>query len=292
MTDTAAGFLTQEAHDRLKAELDQLTGEGRIEIARKIEEAREEGDLKENGGYHAAREEQGKMEARIRQLTQLLQTATIGETPADDGVVEPGMLVTVEIFGDEETFLLGNREIADGSDLQVFSEKSPMGAAVNGKTVGEATSYEAPTGKTIDVKITPRSPTPADLPHLDGPAPLGGRPVSAFDGIQHSPRVAPLPHGLTRPVGRAATRRRGSGGVRRTWAATARATSGSRSASRPTAKSRYAVSTVALAARGTFQPPAWSVSTASSTWRRPHSSVWRSTPPEPDEGRDVGQGAG
>ena len=69
MTDTAAGFLTQEAHDRLKAELDQLTGKGRIEIARKIEEAREEGDLKENGGYHAAREEQGKMEARIRQLT-------------------------------------------------------------------------------------------------------------------------------------------------------------------------------------------------------------------------------
>ena len=158
MTDTAAGFLTQEAHDRLKAELDQLTGRGRIEIARKIEEAREEGDLKENGGYHAAREEQGKMEARIRQLTQLLQTATIGETPADDGVVEPGMLVTVEIFGDEETFLLGNREIADGSDLQVFSEKSPMGAAVNGKTVGEATSYSAPNGKIIHVKIIAAKP--------------------------------------------------------------------------------------------------------------------------------------
>jgi transcription elongation factor GreA len=158
VTDTAAGFLTQEAHDRLKAELDQLTGKGRIEIARKIEEAREEGDLKENGGYHAAREEQGKMEARIRQLTQILQTATIGETPADDGVVEPGMLVTVEIFGDEETFLLGNREIADGSDLQVFSEKSPMGAAVNGKTVGEATSYSAPNGKIIDVKIIAAKP--------------------------------------------------------------------------------------------------------------------------------------
>ncbi|GAA2163705.1 transcription elongation factor GreA [Humibacillus xanthopallidus] len=158
MTDTAAGFLTQEAYDRLKAELDQLTGEGRIEIARKIEEAREEGDLKENGGYHAAREEQGKMEARIRQLTALLQDATIGETPADDGVVEPGMLVTVEILGDEETFLLGNREIADGSDLQVFSEKSPMGAAVNGKAVGDATSYQAPTGKTIGVKIIAAKP--------------------------------------------------------------------------------------------------------------------------------------
>ena len=158
MTETAAGFLTKEAYDRLKAELDQLTGEGRIEIARKIEEARDEGDLKENGGYHAAREEQGKMEARIRQLTALLHDATIGETPADDGVVEPGMLVTVEIFGDEETFLLGNREIADGSDLQVFSEKSPMGAAVNGKSVGDKTSYEAPNGKTIDVTILAAKP--------------------------------------------------------------------------------------------------------------------------------------
>jgi transcription elongation factor GreA len=66
--------------------------------------------------------------------------------------------VTVEILGDEETFLLGNREIADGSDLQVFSEKSPMGAAVNGKAVGDATSYQAPTGKTIGVKIIAAKP--------------------------------------------------------------------------------------------------------------------------------------
>ncbi|HKX68743.1 MAG TPA: transcription elongation factor GreA [Intrasporangium sp.] len=157
MTETAAGFLTKEAYDRLKAELDQLTGEGRLDIARKIEEAREEGDLKENGGYHAAREEQGKMEARIRQLQELLHNAVVGETPPDDGVVEPGMIVTVEIFGDNETFVLGNREIADG-DLQVFSEKSPMGAAVNGKAVGDMTSYEAPNGKTIEVKILDAKP--------------------------------------------------------------------------------------------------------------------------------------
>jgi len=157
VTETAAGFLTKEAHDRLKAELDQLTGEGRIEIARKIEEAREEGDLKENGGYHAAREEQGKMEARIRQLQELLHNAVVGETPPDDGIVEPGMVVTVEMFGDKETFVLGNREIADG-DLQVFSEKSPLGTAVNGKSVGETTSYEAPNGKTIQVKILKAKP--------------------------------------------------------------------------------------------------------------------------------------
>jgi transcription elongation factor GreA len=158
VTDSAASFLTQEAYDRLKAELEQLSGEGRIEIARKIEEAREEGDLKENGGYHAAREEQGKMEARIRQLSELLHNAVIGETPPDDGIVEPGMLVTVEIFGDKEQFVLGNREIADGSDLQVFSEKSAMGAAINGKAVGETTSYVAPNGKTVEVKVLQAKP--------------------------------------------------------------------------------------------------------------------------------------
>jgi transcription elongation factor GreA len=158
VTESAASFLTQEAYDRLKAELEQLSGEGRIEIARKIEEAREEGDLKENGGYHAAREEQGKMEARIRQLSELLHNAVIGETPPDDGIVEPGMLVTVEIFGDKEQFVLGNREIADGSDLQVFSEKSAMGAAINGKAVGETTSYVAPNGKTVEVKVLQANP--------------------------------------------------------------------------------------------------------------------------------------
>jgi transcription elongation factor GreA len=161
VTESAASFLTQEAYDRLKAELEQLSGEGRIEIARKIEEAREEGDLKENGGYHAAREEQGKMEARIRQLSELLHNAVIGETPPDDGIVEPGMLVTVEIFGDKEQFVLGNREIADGSDLQVFSEKSAMGAAINGKAVGETTSYVAPNGKTVEVKVLQATPSKA-----------------------------------------------------------------------------------------------------------------------------------
>ena len=104
MSETAtptASYLTQEAFDRLKAELDQLSGAGRTEIAKKIEAARDEGDLKENGGYHAAKEEQGKMEARIRQLTQLLENAIVGTKPADDGIVEPGMVVTVEMFGDD-----------------------------------------------------------------------------------------------------------------------------------------------------------------------------------------------
>ena len=157
MTDTQVTWLTQESHDRLKSELDSLIA-NRPVIAAEINERREEGDLKENGGYHAAKEEQGKMEARIRQLKQILDTAIVGEAPPDDGVVEPGMVVTVELFGDEETFLLGSREIADGSDLQVFSEQSPLGAAILSKKVGDTASYEAPNGKTISVTITDAKP--------------------------------------------------------------------------------------------------------------------------------------
>ena len=154
---TNQSFLTQSAYDRLKNELDELSGPGRTEIAKKIEAAREEGDLKENGGYHAAKEEQGKMEARIRQLTQLLENAIIGETPKDSGIAESGMVVTVEMFGDQEEFLLGSREISDSS-MQVFSEKSPIGAAVNGHKVGETVTYEAPNGKEIEVKIVGATP--------------------------------------------------------------------------------------------------------------------------------------
>ncbi|GAA2737055.1 transcription elongation factor GreA [Pedococcus aerophilus] len=161
MSETAtptASYLTQEAFDRLKAELDQLSGEGRTEIAKKIEAARDEGDLKENGGYHAAKEEQGKMEARIRQLTQLLDNAIVGEAPADNGVVAPGMVVTVEMFGDDVEFLLGSREISDGDDLEVYSEKSPLGAAINGKKIGDTATYSAPNGKKIEVTIKAAKP--------------------------------------------------------------------------------------------------------------------------------------
>jgi transcription elongation factor GreA len=153
-----ASYLTQEAFDRLKSELDQLSGNGRTEIAKKIEAARDEGDLKENGGYHAAKEEQGKMEARIRQLTQLLENAIVGTKPADDGIVEPGMVVTVEMFGDDVVFLLGSREIAEGADVEVYSEKSPLGVAINGKKVGDKASYKAPNGKVIQVSVKSATP--------------------------------------------------------------------------------------------------------------------------------------
>ncbi|GMA30531.1 hypothetical protein GCM10025875_05230 [Litorihabitans aurantiacus] len=119
MPDTT--WLTQEAYDRLKAELDHLTGPGRTEITERIEQARSEGDLKENGGYHAAREEQGKAEGRIRQLTELLRTAEVGEVPEDDGVVEPGMVVTADVGGEDMTFLFGSREVGGDTDLDVYS---------------------------------------------------------------------------------------------------------------------------------------------------------------------------
>lgn len=157
--DASATFLTQDAYDRLKSELEHLSGQGRLDIAKRIEEARLEGDLKENGAYHAAKDEQGQIEARIRQLEGLLRNATVGEKPADDGIVEPGMVVSVEMFGDTETFLLGSREIAETTDdMDVFSEKSPLGAAINGKKAGDEVSYEAPNGKTITVKIVKAVP--------------------------------------------------------------------------------------------------------------------------------------
>jgi transcription elongation factor GreA len=152
--DTQGTWLTQEAFDRLTAELEQLTGPARIEIASRIEAAREEGDLKENGGYHAAKDEQGKIEARIRSLTELLKHASVTEAEFD-GTVEPGTVVTATIAGDPSTFLVGNREIvAEGSDLTVYSPVSPVGAAIVGLRAGDSTTYTAPNGKEIAVQVT------------------------------------------------------------------------------------------------------------------------------------------
>lgn len=146
-------WLTQEAADRLRAELISLEGVGRKEVTAKIEAARAEGDLKENGGYHAARDEQGKMEARIRQLKQMLDNSHIGTPPPSaDGKVGAGMVITAVIAGDEMKFLLGSREIASG-ELDVYSEKSPLGAAVMGAEIGATVTYSAPNGREMSVTI-------------------------------------------------------------------------------------------------------------------------------------------
>jgi transcription elongation factor GreA len=152
--DADITWLTQEAYDRLKNELDYLSVSGRMELAKRIEAARSEGDLRENGGYHAAKEEQGKQEARIRQLQYLLETARVGEPPRTDGVVGPGMTVTVRFEGDEEevTFLLASRE-ESGSPIDIYSPRSPLGNAINGKKVGERATYSLPNGRSATVEI-------------------------------------------------------------------------------------------------------------------------------------------
>ena len=157
-TEQGTVWLTQEAYDKLQAELENLKGPIRQEIVSRISAAREEGDLSENGGYHAAREDQGKNEGRIRQLEAMLERAKVGETPPDDGVVEPGMKVTYKFVDDDdeeaETFLLGAREMEDvANGIKVYSPQSPLGTAINGASKGDTVSYEAPNGKTLEVVI-------------------------------------------------------------------------------------------------------------------------------------------
>jgi len=152
--DETVTWLTQDAYDRLKAELDHLSGASRIEIAKKIEAARDEGDLKENGGYHAAKDQQGMQEARIRQLTHILENAHVGEPPRTEGVVGPGMTVTIRFAGDDDevTFLLASREEV-GTPIDVYSPKSPLGSAITGKKVGETATYNMPNGRAATVEI-------------------------------------------------------------------------------------------------------------------------------------------
>jgi transcription elongation factor GreA len=161
-TDSTVVWLTQEGFERLQEELEYLRGPARAELAAKIGLARDEGDLKENGGYHAAKDEQGKQEARIRQLEDMMRRAQVGEAPQDNGIVEPGMIVTVSFApGDEQTFLLGSRELADfdsSVEYDVFSPQSPLGKAINGKKAGDTASYEAPNGTSLSVTIIEAKP--------------------------------------------------------------------------------------------------------------------------------------
>ncbi|NJC71494.1 transcription elongation factor GreA [Planosporangium thailandense] len=148
-----ATWLSQDAYDRLKAELDELIA-NRPVIAAEINARREEGDLRENGGYHAAREEQGKQEGRIRYLQQLLRDAKVGEAPKTDAVAA-GTVVTIHFDDDEddtETFLLGSREIASTTDLTVYSPESALGKAILGAHAGDTVTYTAPSG--AEVKVT------------------------------------------------------------------------------------------------------------------------------------------
>lgn len=160
MTDSI--LLTQAAFDRLKEELTQLLLVARQDIAKRIQDAREEGDLKENGGYHAAKEEQGRIESRINRLEQMLATADIGEADLADGLVKQGLMVHCTLNGKASEFFLGSHELFEGTkhqiaidegDLDVYSPDSPIGKVVMGKSVGDEVTFTTPAGKDIAVKI-------------------------------------------------------------------------------------------------------------------------------------------
>jgi transcription elongation factor GreA len=150
MPDTQ--HLSTAAFERLKAEVDDLTTRGRVEIARKIEAARELGDLSENGDYHAAKEEQGKMEARIRHLQAVIRNAEIVEGGGSD-TVQAGSVVTLRYEGEDDTerYLIGSIEERH-DDLDVVSPGSPLGAALLGCGVGDVVDFQAPSG-TLKVEI-------------------------------------------------------------------------------------------------------------------------------------------
>ena len=147
----AETWLSQEAYDRLRDELETLKTDGREQISAEIETARAHGDLRENAEYHAAKDEQGKMEARIRQLEELLRDARIGE-PDDTDTARPGLVVELEVDGDPETFLLGSRE-DQHDELEILSAEGPMGQAVLGASAGDEVTFEAPSGAKIDVRV-------------------------------------------------------------------------------------------------------------------------------------------
>jgi transcription elongation factor GreA len=140
--------LTQSTYDRLQAELEDLTTRGRVEIARQIEAARALGDLSENGDYHAAKDFQGKMEARVRQLQATLKTAQIVDPAAGaQETVAAGTVVEIRYDGDDDTekYLVGSiEERREG--VSVISPNSPLGQALIGKKPGEVVEWEAPSG--------------------------------------------------------------------------------------------------------------------------------------------------
>ena len=152
MAEEKVYLLTQEAYDKLKEELTYREGDLREEIKAKIAAARAEGDLSENGGYQAAREEQGKNEGRIQELTVKLRDSQILKAPKA-GKVGPGSLVVLEIAGNEMTYVLGSHDLAVATDFDIISPESPIGAAINGKKKGDTVTYAAPNGREITVII-------------------------------------------------------------------------------------------------------------------------------------------
>jgi transcription elongation factor GreA len=146
--------LSRDAYERLRTELDDLTTRGRVDVAQRIEAARALGDLSENGDYHAAKDDQGKMEARIRQIEALLRNVSIVDAgPGSGGAIATGSVVSLRYDGDDdaEKYLIGSIE-ERRDDVSVVSPGSPLGQALLGHKAGESVEYEAPSG-TLKVEI-------------------------------------------------------------------------------------------------------------------------------------------
>ncbi|MFT8704048.1 GreA/GreB family elongation factor [Bifidobacterium aquikefiricola] len=157
MAEEKTILLTQEAYDKLKEELDHRQGEYREEITERIATARAEGDLSENGGYQAAREEQGKNEGRINELIVKLRNTKILKAPKA-GLVGNGSIVTLDLAGNKVTYVLGSRDIAVATDYDVISPESPIGAAIMDAKQGDQVTYKAPNGRDIKVNIIESKP--------------------------------------------------------------------------------------------------------------------------------------
>ena len=161
MADMQKQYITPETKQKLEDELNALIAHRPV-VAAEINERREEGDLKENAGYDAAREMQDQEEARIKQISEVLANATTERGAVQEGVAHTGSVVHVYYNGnkdDKETFLIGTRAAAsDNKDLETYSEQSPLGAAILGAQEGETREYTAPNGKTISVTIESAAP--------------------------------------------------------------------------------------------------------------------------------------
>ncbi|OZG68970.1 GreA/GreB family elongation factor [Bifidobacterium eulemuris] len=157
MAEDKVYLLTQDAYDKMKEELTWREGEYRDEITERIAAARAEGDLSENGGYHAAREEQSKNEGRIIELTVKLRDSKILVAPPA-GTVGNGSVVTIDLAGREMTYVLGSRDLTVATDYDVISPESPIGKAIDGAKVGDTVNYQAPNGREISVTIKDAKP--------------------------------------------------------------------------------------------------------------------------------------
>ncbi|MBY0290707.1 MAG: GreA/GreB family elongation factor [Mycobacteriaceae bacterium] len=164
-TRTERPWMTREAHTRLKLELAGLRSRRGIEVPDDLM------DYDDNlMAAHVARQ------ARIRQIQELLGNAVVGDDPPDDGIAEPGMVLTVRYddTGDTETFLLGVRGVEDAG-IDVYSMQSPLGSAIAGARVGEQRIYSIPSGANLPVTLLEAAPYGKHTPQPEGPQPVPRR---------------------------------------------------------------------------------------------------------------------